>query len=153
MHRVVATAVGLLLYTFISADQVSAGELRILAPGATEGALGELLPQFEKSSGHKITISYGPAGGLAASVRKGEPADVVILSEPEAESLRKGGQTVEGSQTVVAKVGIGVFVRRAIQSPTSVQPTFFCVRCPTQNSLLTQIQSLAAPQVSSSTSF
>src|SRR5215212_3860859 len=117
MHRVVATAVGLLLYTFISADQVSAGELRILSPGATEGALNELLPQFEKASGHKTSITYGPAGGLAASVRKGEPADVVILSEPEAESLRKGGQTVEGSQTVLAKVGIGVFVRKGDPRP------------------------------------
>jgi molybdate transport system substrate-binding protein len=117
MHRVVATAVALLLYTFVSADQTSAAELKILSPGATEGALSELLPQFEKSSSHKIAIAYGPAGALAARVRKGEAADVVISSEPEAESLRKGGQTVEGSQTVVAKVGIGVFVRKGDPKP------------------------------------
>ena len=118
MYRIAAAAAaGLLLFSFASADQTSAAEIRILSPGATEGALSELLPQFEKLSGHKIAITYGPAGGLAASVRKGEAADIVILSEPEAESLRKGGQTVDGTQIVVAKVGIGVFVRKGDPKP------------------------------------
>jgi molybdate transport system substrate-binding protein len=117
MHRIAAATAGLLLYGFAFADQPSAAEMRILSPGATEGALGELLPQFEKSSGHKIKITYGPAGALAASVRKGEAVDVVILSEPEAESLRQGGQTADGSQIMVAKVGIGVFVRKGDPKP------------------------------------
>jgi molybdate transport system substrate-binding protein len=117
MYRIVVAAAALLLCTFVAASPPSAAEIRILSPGATEGALGELLPQFEKSSGHKITTTYGPAGGLALSIRKGEAADIVILSEPEAESLRKGGQTVDGTQIVVAKVGIGVFVRKGDPKP------------------------------------
>jgi molybdate transport system substrate-binding protein len=117
MYRVVAAAAGLLFYTFVATSQASAAEIRILSPGATEGALSDLLPRFEKSSGRKITITYGPVGGLAASVRQGETADIVILSEPEAESLRKGGQTVDGTQIVVAKVGIGVFVRKGDPKP------------------------------------
>ncbi len=95
----------------------SASELTILSPGATEGVLKELLPQFEKASGHRVSITYGPAGNIANRVRKGEAVDILISSEPEAERLRKEGKTVDGSQTIVGRVGIGVFVRKGDPKP------------------------------------
>ena len=51
---------------------LKAADIKILSPGATEGVLNELLPQFERSSGHRVTINYGPAGNIAARVRKGD---------------------------------------------------------------------------------
>jgi molybdate transport system substrate-binding protein len=117
MHRVGAVTAATLLSVFAASNPAGAAEIKILSPGATEGVLGELLPHFENSSGHRITINYGPAGSLAARVRKGEAADIVILSEPEAESLRKEGKTANESQVVVAKVGIGVFVRKGDPKP------------------------------------
>ncbi len=116
MYRVISAAAAILLFAS-APDRAGAADLKILSPGATEGAFSELLPQFEKASGHKITINYGPVGGLAARVRKGEPVDIVILSEPVAENLLKDGKTVAGSQVVVAKVGIGIFVRKGDPKP------------------------------------
>jgi molybdate transport system substrate-binding protein len=107
----------LLLGAFAVSTSTYAADIKILSPGATEGVLNELLPQFEKASGHRVTIQYGPAGAIAARVRKGEVVDVLISSAPEAERLRKEGKTVDGSQTVVAKVGIGVFVRKGDPKP------------------------------------
>jgi molybdate transport system substrate-binding protein len=117
MYRVISAASAMLLLVSIVPNPAGAAELKILSPGATEGAFGELLPQFEKTSGHKITIEYGPVGGLAARVKRGEAVDVVILSEPVAKDLLKSKKTTAGSQVVVAKVGIGMFVRKGDPKP------------------------------------
>jgi molybdate transport system substrate-binding protein len=117
MYRVVSAAAASLLLGAFAATAAKAADIKILSPGATEGVLNELLPQFERSSGHRVTINYGPAGNIAARVRKGEAVDVLISSQPEAERLRKEGKTVDGSQTIVAKVGIGIFVRKGDPKP------------------------------------
>jgi molybdate transport system substrate-binding protein len=117
MRRVSSKLATLLLCLFAISIQAGAAEIRILSPGATEGALGELLPQFEKTSGHTVSINYGPVGGLANRVSRGDAVDVVILSEMEAERLRAEGRTLNGTQTVLVKVGIGVFVRKGAPKP------------------------------------
>jgi molybdate transport system substrate-binding protein len=117
MFRVVTLTAATLLCALTASTQVGAAELKVLSPGSTEGAFSELIPQFEKASGHTIAITYGPVGALAARVAKGEAADVVILSEPATEDLRKVGKLVAGSEVVVAKVGIGAFVRKGDPKP------------------------------------
>ena len=117
MVRVASAAAALLLCVFVPATKANAADIKILSPGATEGALNDVLPQFEQSSGHKVTITYGPAGNIANRVRKGEAVDVLISSEPEAEQLRREGKTIDGSQAIVATVGIGIFVRKGDPKP------------------------------------
>ena len=95
----------------------TAAELKVLSPGATESSLSEILPQFERSSEHKVKIEYGPVGQLASRVKKGEAIDVVILSEPVANGLRKEGAVVAGTEVEIAKVGVGVFVRKGAPKP------------------------------------
>ena len=117
MNRVVFSTAAMLFCAFAAPDHLCAAEIKILSPGSTEGAFSELLPQFEQASGHKITIEYGPVGVLAARVGKGEAVDVAILSEPATEDLRKRGKLVAGSEVVIAKVGIGAFVRKGDPKP------------------------------------
>ena len=95
----------------------AAAELKVLSPGATESSLSLILPQFESSSEHKVKIEYGPVGQLANRVKTGEAVDVVILSEPVANGLRKEGAVVAGTETEIAKVGVGVFVRKGAPKP------------------------------------
>ena len=116
MLRVISMTAALLC-ALAAPDRLSAAEIKILSPGSTEGAFSELLPQFEKASGHKISIEYGPVGVLAARVGKGEAADVAILSEPATAGLRKQDKLVAGSEVVIAKVGIGAFVRKGDPKP------------------------------------
>jgi molybdate transport system substrate-binding protein len=116
MYRVASLTAAMLL-SFAASNHLGAAEIKILSPGSTENAFSELLPQFEKATGHKITIEYGPVGVLAARVAKGEAVDVAILSEPATEALRKQGKLVAGTEAVVAKVGIGAFVRKGDPKP------------------------------------
>jgi len=117
MHRTSSLAAAALLIASAAFNPASAADLKVLSPGATESALTEVIAQFEQSTGHKITINYGPVGGLANRVKKGEAADIVILSEPVAAELRKEGKLVAGSETVIAKSGVGVFVRKGDPRP------------------------------------
>jgi molybdate transport system substrate-binding protein len=115
----------LLSVALTPANHAHAADLRILSPGATEGVLNELLPPFDRASGHKSNITYGPAGAIANRVRKGEAIDVIVSSASEAARLSKEGKTVKGTQTVIAKVGIGIFVRKGDPKPDiSTQEAF-----------------------------
>jgi molybdate transport system substrate-binding protein len=117
MYRVTTFAAAVLLCASTAFDRAGAAELKVLSPGATESSLSEILPQFERATEHKLKIEYGPVGALANRVKKGEAVDVVILSEPVAEELRKDSVVVAGSEALIAKVGVGVFVRKGAPKP------------------------------------
>ena len=50
----------------IAAELASAAEIRVLAVGATKEAYVELVPEFEKSSGHQV-VTTGPAARTSRS--------------------------------------------------------------------------------------
>lgn len=117
MARAIAMAAAFLLGTLGTAGHVMAADLKVLSPGAMMSSLKELVPQFEASSGHKVTVTYSPALALAERIKNDEAADVVILGGGPAETLEKLGKLGTGSRTVVGRVGVGVFVRRGDPKP------------------------------------
>jgi molybdate transport system substrate-binding protein len=80
-------------------------------------AIDALIPDFEKSSGHKVTVAYGTAGAVADRVQKGEAADIVISSVPMIDRLQAQGKAVAGDRVIIAKVGVGAFVRKGAAKP------------------------------------
>jgi len=92
-------------------------ELKVLAGSGVQPVMTEIIPQFERSSGHKVTFDYGTVGEMAERVQQGEAADVVIASEPQIESLERQGKLIAGSRTNLAKTGVGLFVRRNAPKP------------------------------------
>ena len=43
-------------------------------------ALDELVPHFEKQSGHKVVVNLYPAATLVIKVKEGAPADIVMTT-------------------------------------------------------------------------
>jgi molybdate transport system substrate-binding protein len=125
MHRAVLLAV-ILFCPFAAPNSASTAEIKILSPKVMNGAFSELLPQFEKSSGHMVTINYQWVGALAAHIRGGEATDVAIFPESMAEELRERGMLAAGTQTFIARAGMGVFVRKGHPRPdiSSVDAVF-----------------------------
>jgi molybdate transport system substrate-binding protein len=73
-------ALGLALFGITAGSTARAAEIKLLCAVALQRAMVALIPDFEKSSGHKVTIAYGTAGAVADRVQKGEAADIVISS-------------------------------------------------------------------------
>jgi molybdate transport system substrate-binding protein len=94
-----------------------AADIRVISPIALEYVMVPLAPEFERSSGHKVSISYGTAGQVMDRVLKGEYADVVVTTGPQIDNLRNQAKIVPGSRVDLAKVGIGVFVRKGAVKP------------------------------------
>jgi molybdate transport system substrate-binding protein len=98
-----------------SAEMANAAEIKALFPGTLRPMATQVIPQFEKSSGHKVTIAYATAGAVTARVEKSEPADVAITAAPQIDDLVRQGKVIRGQ--VLAKVGVGVFVRKGAPRP------------------------------------
>ena len=54
--------------------------LNILCGGAAQGLVGSLSPAFKAQSGFDISGEFGAVGAMADKLRKGTPADIVILT-------------------------------------------------------------------------
>jgi molybdate transport system substrate-binding protein len=54
--------------------------LNILSGGAAQGLVGSLAPAFKAQTGFDIAGEFGAVGFMADKLRKGTPADVVILT-------------------------------------------------------------------------
>ena len=114
---VAAAAISSLLLVATGMSVANAAEIKLLCAVALQPAIAGLIPEFEKSSGHKVTITYGTAGAMADRVQKGEAADVTIVSGPQIDELQGQGKVVAGSRVDIAKVGVGVFVRKGAEKP------------------------------------
>jgi molybdate transport system substrate-binding protein len=109
---IVATATAL-LWTSLA----GAAEIKVLSTQATEEAYRELVPQFEKDTGHKVTTIF--TGTLDANKRlaAGETYDLLIMSAPSIDEHIKGGKVVPGSRVDLAKSGVGVAVKAGAPKP------------------------------------
>jgi molybdate transport system substrate-binding protein len=106
-----------LLFMTVAPSIALSSDLRVLSGSGVQPVLNEIIPQFERTSGHRVSIVFGTVGEMADRVQKGEVADMVIASGPQIESLEKLGKVVAGTRTDLAKTGVGLFVRKGAHKP------------------------------------
>ncbi|MCK1294971.1 MULTISPECIES: molybdate ABC transporter substrate-binding protein [unclassified Bradyrhizobium] len=110
-------AIGLVSLGVTVGAAAKAAEVKLLSASALHPAIDALIPDFEKSSGHKVTVDYGTAGAVADRVQKGEAADIILSSVQTVDRLEAQGRIVAGNRIVIAKVGVGAFVRKGAAKP------------------------------------
>lgn len=108
-----ATILAVLLF----ATPASAAEIKVLSAGAFKPVVAALAPDFEKQTGHKVTIDNDTAGGLARRITGGEAFDLVVIPPGGIEPLVKAGKVVDGSAVRLARVAIGVAVKKGAPAP------------------------------------
>jgi molybdate transport system substrate-binding protein len=101
----------------IFSGMAGAADIKVLSTQATEEAYRELVPQFEKASGHKVTTVF--TGTLDANKRlaAGESYDLLIMAGPSIDEHVKDGKVVPGSRVDIAKSGVGVGVKAGGPKP------------------------------------
>ncbi len=115
---VFATAsLGLVLFGITAGSTARAAEIKLLSASALHPAIDALIPELEKASGQKVTVAYGTAGAVADRVQKGEAADLVLSSVPMIDRLQAQGKILAGDRVIIAKVGVGAFVRKGAAKP------------------------------------
>ena len=93
-------------------------EIKVLSSIATREAYNELLPAFERQTGHKVTTTWaGTVEIMKRMAAGGEQHDLVIISATELEELVRQGKLAAGSRVDLAKSGIGVAVRAGAPKP------------------------------------
>jgi len=95
----------------------NAAEIKVLSTQATEEAYRELVPQFEKASGHKVATTFTGTLGAMKRLADGETYDLLIMSSSSIDELIKSGKIVRGSRVDFAKSGVGVAVRKGAPKP------------------------------------
>lgn len=100
----------LALLLLAAACPAGADEIRLLSAAAMQSVFKEVAGEFERTSGHKLTITYATIGGVNERVLKGEAADVIIGSTLSMPALVKAGKIRADSQVVVCKTDIGLVV-------------------------------------------
>ena len=88
-----------------------------MAGAAMSGAFGELLPQFERATGHKIIIQYGATGNFKSRSRPVRRSTSSSSVQTEWMIFIKQGKIAGDTRVDVARVGIGVAVREGAPKP------------------------------------
>jgi len=89
----------------------SAAEIKVLSTQATEQSYRELVPQFEKATGHKVTTIFTGTLDADKRVAANEQHDVLIMSQSSIDAHVKGGKVVQGSRVDLARSGVAVGVK------------------------------------------
>jgi molybdate transport system substrate-binding protein len=105
-------AVGALL---ACAGNARADDIKVLTTGILKGSFSEIAALFERDTGHKVTMSWGPSSGNSPEasqvrIKNGEHVDVLIMVNTGMDELVKGGFFVplERKDIAVSKIGVAV---------------------------------------------
>jgi molybdate transport system substrate-binding protein len=101
----------------IGGTTAHSAEITVIASVAVKDAVLELMPAFEKASGHKVTTIWAGTEAITKRISGGEVVDVVLIATPNIDKLIAEGKLVAGSRADVAKSGIGVAVRAGLPKP------------------------------------
>jgi molybdate transport system substrate-binding protein len=94
-----------------------AAEIKLLTAGAMRAVVVAVLADFEKQTGHKVSLDNDTAGGLSKRIDGGEAFDVAIITPAVVDDLAKKGRIVPGSRIDLAKVGMGVAIKEGAPAP------------------------------------
>jgi molybdate transport system substrate-binding protein len=85
-------------------------ELKVFASNSIRAVMAELVPQFERSGGLGISVSYDPAKVMLGRIENGEMADLIITGSGAIDTLVKQGKVLAASRRTLARCRVGVAV-------------------------------------------
>ena len=114
--RRVALALGTVLMAAL-AHPADAAELKIFGSRVTRMVVGDIGPAYTKATGNKLTVITDVAAVMKRRIEGGEPFDIAVLVNFQADDLIKKGKLLADSRADVMRAGIGVAVKRGAPKP------------------------------------
>jgi molybdate transport system substrate-binding protein len=101
----------------VQASTAQAAEIKVLCSTALKTVMQELVPQFERATGHKVVVEYGVSAGMQRRVEAGEPFDAIFLTVKQLDALVQGGKIAPGTRTPIARSGMGIAIHAGAARP------------------------------------
>jgi molybdate transport system substrate-binding protein len=115
MRIAAATALSL-ISAWGLAPSATAADIALTASNAINAVLEELVPPFERDSGHKVAMRLGIASVLRKEIEGGAAFDVAILVG-NLDGLVKQGRIAGGTPVALGRSGYGLAVRAGAPKP------------------------------------
>jgi molybdate transport system substrate-binding protein len=108
--------------TALALPAVSFGQVQVIISGGFSAAYREVLPEFERTTGIAVTTASGASQGtgpdtIGAMLRRGEPADVVIMNRSGLAELIAEGKIAAGTDVDLAETLVGMAVPSGSPKP------------------------------------
>jgi molybdate transport system substrate-binding protein len=94
-----------------------ATDVHVIAAGAFEHVLHDLIEPFRDEAGHVLRVSITNAGGVIRKLESDEPVDVVMTSAAGIDALASGGRVDAATKVEVGRMRLGVAVRPGTGDP------------------------------------
>ena len=115
--RIVLLGLAMVLMAAGAPRAAAGAEIKVLTAGAFKQVLLALVPDFERATGHKVTVQNDTVGALTKRIAGGEAFDLAVLTPKAVDDLAKEGKFVAGSRANLARVGVGVVVKDGTPKP------------------------------------
>jgi len=103
--------------TSVNAIAVARRPIRVWTSRAIATVLAEIGPDFEQTTGYKLTITSDLPPAFVRRANAGESFDLLISMSSTVDDWIKDGRVVAGTRTNIARSGIGVEVRTGAPKP------------------------------------
>ena len=118
MNRLLSAAVRLALLGMLAQASVAdAAEIKVLCSNGLKAVVDDLVPKFERTTKHKVVVTFGLAAALTRQIEAGEPFDIAVLTPPLLDDAIKQGKIAAGSRTVIARSGLAIAIRVGARRP------------------------------------
>src|SRR3977135_3954976 len=111
------TAATIIAAVLAITGRAPAAELKVLSSNGTSAIVRVIGADFERRTGHVLTLKIDVAALLHKEIEGGESFDVAVLTRSVVDELIAQGRIDAGSRADVARSGIGVAVRAGAAKP------------------------------------
>jgi len=99
------------------ATSARAADIKVFCTNGVKAVVEELLPQFERTTGNKVVISYEPSTQIKKRIDAGEPFDLAMMTTALIDAEIKAGKLQFESRRFVARSGLGLSIRSGARKP------------------------------------
>ncbi len=97
-------------------------EIKVMGVFPVQAVVTDLAEVFRQESGHTVKLTFRTSGVIRQKLAAGEPVDVIILNDYDIDELVGQGVVGSGKRTDIARIGMGVAVRRGAPLPDISTP-------------------------------
>jgi molybdate transport system substrate-binding protein len=91
--------------------------LKILGAGPVKRGVTKLAAEFEKKTGHRVTVEFVGAPSVSERVLKGEVVDVAVAPQAAMDDFEKQGKVTAGTRGRMGRSRMGMAMRKGAAAP------------------------------------